>query len=131
MPGLAPFRALEMAVTHSSAAVVLSGMDGPGPADAAQDARIASVPADSFEALFGLQGDSRLPIAFLSNFDCPNCRVLDAILTDCDAANPGTFSIVRQELPLLGAALRTASKAGDSVRMATAQYTNVRCARVW
>ena len=61
--------------------------------------------------MFGLEGDSRLLIAFLSDFNCRNCRVLDAILLEYDAANPGIIRFVRQELPLLGAASKTANKA--------------------
>lgn len=111
MPGLTPFRELETAGALSTGAGQLVGLEGATPPDAAQDARIAAVRADPCKALFGQQTDSRLPIAFFSDFNCPNCRVLDAILLDYDAANPGTIRIIRHELPLLGAASTIASQA--------------------
>ena len=111
LPGLSPFRQLETAGALSTGAGLLVGLDGAAPADAAEDAHIAAVRADPCAALFGTQTDSRLPIAFFSDFNCPNCRVLDAILLDYDAANPGTLRIIRHELPLLGAASTIASQA--------------------
>lgn len=111
LPGLAPFRELETAGALSTGAGLLVGLDGAAPFDAAQDARSAAVRADPCAALFGTQTDSRLPIAFFSDFNCPNCRVLDAILLDYDASHPGTIRIIRHELPLLGAASTIASQA--------------------
>ena len=69
------------------------------------------VRANPCAALFGLQNDPRLPVAFFSDFNCPNCRILNAILTAYDAKNPGTIRIIHHELPLLGAASTVASKA--------------------
>ena len=111
LPGLPPFRELQSPGALSTGAGLLVGMDGAAPPDATQDARIAAVRSDPCAALFGRQTDSRLPIAFFSDFNCPNCRVLDAILIDYDAANPGTIQIIRHELPLLGAASTIASQA--------------------
>jgi protein-disulfide isomerase len=111
LPGLSPFRELETAGALSTSARLLVGMDGAAPTDAAQDTRIAAVRADPCAALFGTQTDSRLPIAFFSDFNCPNCRVLDAVLLDYDASHPGTIRIIRHELPLLGAASTIASQA--------------------
>jgi len=111
LPGLSPFRELETEGTLSTGAGLFVGLEGATPPDAAQDARIAAVRADPCKALFGQQTDSRLPVAFFSDFNCPNCRVLDAILLDYDAANPGTIRIIRHELPLLGAASTIASQA--------------------
>ncbi len=111
LPGLSPCRELETAGALSTGAGLRVGLDGAAPSDAAEDARIAAVRADPCAALFGTQTDSRLPIAFFSDFNCPNCRVLDAILLDYDAANPGTIRIIRHELPLLGAASTIASEA--------------------
>ena len=111
IPGLAPFRELEMAGAQSTAALALSGVDGPLARNTAQDARIASVRADPCTALFGPTIDARLPIAFFSDFNCPNCRVLETILNAYDAAHPMSIRIVRHELPLLGAASIIASKA--------------------
>jgi protein-disulfide isomerase len=111
LPGLAPFRELQSPGALSTGAGLLVGMDGAAPPAATQDARIAAVRSDPCAALFGRQTDSRLPIAFFSDFNCPNCRVLDAILIDYDAANPGTIRIIRHELPMLGAASAIASQA--------------------
>ncbi len=109
--GLAPFRELTTAGTLSTANGLLTGLDGPAPADPTQQARVAAVRANPCKALFGLQTDPRLPIAFFSDFNCPNCRVLEANLTRYDAENPDTIRIIHHELPLLGADSVTASKA--------------------
>ncbi len=111
LPGLAPFRELQSHGALSTGAGLLVGLDGAAPPDAEQDAFIAAVRSDSCAALFGRQTDSRLPIAFFSDFNCPNCRVMDAILINYDVANPGTIRIIRHELPLLGAASTIASQA--------------------
>ena len=111
LPRLTPFRALETAGALSTSAGLLVGLEPATSPDAAQEARIAAVRADLCAALFGPQTDTRLPVAFFSDFNCPNCRVLDAILLDYDAANPGTLRIIRHELPLLGAASTIASQA--------------------
>ena len=110
LPGLAPFRRLDTAGALSTGAGLLVGIDDAAP-DAAQTARMAAVRADPCRALFGPQTDQRLPIAFFSDFNCPNCRVLEAILVAFDAANPSTIRIIRHELPLLGPASTIASQA--------------------
>ena len=109
--GLSPFRALDGAGTLSVASALTAGFDQSLAADPAQEARIAAVRADPCTALFGAVADPRLPIAFFSDFNCPNCRILNDVLMGYDAANPGTIRIVRHELPLLGAASVLASKA--------------------
>ena len=111
IPDLMPFRELETAGAVSTGAGLLVGLDAPATPDPERDARIAAVRTDPCTALFGSQTDQRLPIAFFSDFNCPNCRVLDAILLDYDAANPGAIRIIRHELPLLGAASTIASQA--------------------
>ena len=111
LPGLAPFRELETAGALSNSTGLLVGLDESAPPDAAQDARMIAVRADPCTALFGRQTDSLLPIGFFSDFNCPNCWVLDAILLDYDAGHPGTIRIIRHELPLLGAASTIASQA--------------------
>jgi len=111
LSGLSPFRELETAGALSTVAGLLAGLDGAAPANAAQDARTTAVRADPCAALFGTQTDSRLQIAIFSDFNCPSCRVLDAILLDYDASHPGTIRIIRHELPLLWAASTIASQA--------------------
>jgi protein-disulfide isomerase len=109
--GLAPFRALETTGTLSTASGLLIGLDAGQPPDAVGDVMIAEVRANPCAALFGTQKDPRLPIAFFSDFNCPNCRILYAILTEYDAKHPDTIRIIHHELPLLGAASTIASKA--------------------
>lgn len=111
MKGLPPFRELEGAGAVSSANAAFAGIDKVPAADPDQKRRIADVRADPCTALFGRLTDGRLPVAFFSDFNCPNCRILDAILTEYDAANPGSIRIIRHELPILGPASVTASKA--------------------
>lgn len=109
--GLAPFRELETMGTLSTGNVLTLGMDGAKTPDPAREAIVAAVRADPCTALFGTQTDQRLPVAFFSDFNCPNCRILEAILNGYDAENPGVLRIVHHELPLLGAASTIASQA--------------------
>ncbi len=111
IPDLPPFRELETAGQVSAAGGMLVGLDQPATPDPAQLARIATARANPCAALFGPQTDPRLPVAIFTDFNCPNCRVLEAILHDYDAANPDTIRIIRHELPLLGAASTIASQA--------------------
>lgn len=109
--GLAPFRELADAGALSSANNLIVGLDVAKTPDPAKAARIDAIRADPCAALFGHAKDLRVPVAFFSDFNCPNCRVLEEILADYQTANPGVLRLVRFELPLLGAASTTASKA--------------------
>ncbi len=111
LPGLAPFRELETSGGISSGAGLLAGLDAPQPPDALQEARIAQVRADPCTALFGDLADPRLPIAFFSDFNCPNCLLLNATLEEFLAARPDDLRIIRHQLPLLGQASTIASQA--------------------
>lgn len=111
LPGLAPFRALDTSGGLSTGAALMAGLDAPMPPDPLQEARIAAVHADPCAALFGAQPDPRLPIAFFSDFNCPNCQALDATLQKLIAARPDDLRLVRHQLPLLGAASTVASQA--------------------
>lgn len=110
IPDMMDVHELEIAGAVSTGAGLLFGLNAPTSPDPAHDARAAAVRADSCTALFDSQTDQCLPIAFFSDFNCPNCRGLDAILLDYDAAIPGTICIIRHELPLLGAASTIASQ---------------------
>lgn len=110
MSGLAPFRLLETGGPVSTGAILQLGSDLVA-ADPADVAVAAVVRSDPCAALFGLQVYPRLPIAFFSDFNCPNCRILDATLLAYDSEHPRTIRIVRHELPLLGEASIVASKA--------------------
>jgi protein-disulfide isomerase len=111
LDGLAPFRELAGTGALSSTNNLIVGLDVAKAPDPAKAARIAAIRADPCAALFGLAKDLRVPVAFFSDFNCPNCRVLETILADYQTANPGVLRLVRFELPLLGAASTTASKA--------------------
>jgi protein-disulfide isomerase len=111
LPGLAPFRVLQSTSGLSSGSSPLAGLDAPAPPDPQQDARIAAVRANPCGALFGPLTDTRLPIAFFSDFNCPNCKALGEILQDIAASYPDQLRIIRHELPLLGAASTLASQA--------------------
>lgn len=86
----------------------LEATPSPGPQ---QDALVVAVRADPCGALFGPLTDARLPIAFFSDFNCPNCKALNKILQDIVASRPAELRIIRYELPLLGAASTVASQA--------------------
>ena len=111
LPGLAPFRALETSGGLSTAAGLLAGLDAPRQPDPSQEARVAAVRADPCTALFGGLADPRLPIAFFSDFNCPNCQLLNATLEEFLAARPDDLRLIRHQLPLLGTALTVASQA--------------------
>lgn len=109
LPGLAPFRMLKTPGVVSGSGALLTGLDTAKAAPAPD--LMADVAANPCAALFGIKDDPRLPVAFFSDFNCPNCRVLNLTLTEYDARHPGTIRIIRHELPLLGAASSIASKA--------------------
>ena len=111
LPGLAPFRALEPSVGLSTTAGLLVGLDAPTQTDPLQEARVAAVRADPCTALFGGLADPRLPIAFFSDFNCPNCQLLNATLEGFLAARPNELRLIRHQLPLLGTASTVASQA--------------------
>jgi protein-disulfide isomerase len=111
IPGLAPFRELETSGGLTSGAGMLAGLDAPRSPDPAHEARIAAVRADPCTALFGGLSDPRLPIAFFSDFNCPNCLLLNATLEEVLAARPDDLRLIRHQLPLLGRASTIASQA--------------------
>lgn len=111
LPGLAPFRALEASGGLSGTAGLLAGLDAPAAPDPQQEARVAAVRADPCRALFGDLTDPRLPIAFFSDFNCPNCHALNRTLEELLAARPDDLRLIRHQLPLLGAASTVAGQA--------------------
>jgi protein-disulfide isomerase len=111
LPGLAPFRVLQSTGGLSAGSSPLAGLEATAPPDPQQDARVAAVRADPCSALFGPLTDTRLPIAFFSDFNCPNCKALGEILQDIVTSYPDQLRIIRHELPLLGAASTLASQA--------------------
>ena len=111
LDGLAPFQALDRAGALSTANALMLGLDDKTAQDASHATRVETVRAAPCNALFGQTKDQRIPVAVFSDFNCPNCRVLETVLEDYQKANPGVLRIIRFELPLLGAASTTASKA--------------------
>jgi protein-disulfide isomerase len=111
LPGLAPFRVLQSTGGLSAGSAALAGLEPTAPPDPEQEARVAAVRADPCSALFGPLTDARLPIAFFSDFNCPNCKALNEILQDQIATRPDRLRLIRHELPLLGAASTLASQA--------------------
>ncbi|MBC7737363.1 MAG: hypothetical protein H7245_09140, partial [Candidatus Saccharibacteria bacterium] len=111
LPGLAPFRAMETSGGLSTAVGLLAGFDAPKPPDHLQEARIAAVRADPCTALFGGLADQRLPIAFFSDFNCPNCQLLNATLEEFLASRPDDLRLTRHQLPRPGTAPTVASQA--------------------
>lgn len=111
LPDLVPFRAVQGTGGLSAGSAALAGLEPSAPPDPQQDARVAAVRADPCGALFGPLTDTRLPIAFFSDFNCPNCRVLDEILQEITAARKDDLRLIRHELPLLGSASTVASQA--------------------
>ena len=110
LPGLLPFRELVTGGSVSVASQVFAGLTTATPSE--DHARtIEEVRADPCTALYGPRRDGPMPVAFFSDFRCPNCRVMDRRLGELDADAPGRFRIVHHELPILGAASVTASRA--------------------
>jgi protein-disulfide isomerase len=111
LPRLAPFRALQTTGGLSAGSGAWAGLEATVPPDPQQDAWDAAVRADPCGALFGPLIDERLPIAFFSDLNCPNCKALNEILQDIAAIRPEEVRVIRHELPLLGAASTVASQA--------------------
>ncbi|WP_198144910.1 DsbA family protein [Pseudorhodobacter aquimaris] len=109
LEGLAPFRELDTTGTVSGANSMLIGLDGAPTPDAAR--RVAAARADPCTALFGQTTGTGIPVAFFSDFNCPNCRQLETTLANYQTKHPDVLQIKRFQLPLLGAASVTASKA--------------------
>lgn len=109
LEGLEPFRQLVSDGAVSTGSMAFAGLQREAAEDVA--ARALEVRAAPCEPLFGDAGaDGALPIAYFSDFNCPYCRVLEGVLADVLAADPG-LRLVRHELPLLGAASASAARA--------------------
>lgn len=111
IPDLAPFRQLAVTGPTTSAAVIFAGLEKREPLTA-EDLRLdLAVKSDPCTAFYGTRRENPVAVAFFSDFGCPNCRIMEARLAEMDASNPGSFRIVRHELPILGLASITASRA--------------------
>ena len=111
LPDLAPFRELVTAGVVSGGSLIFADLPGDAPLDPVLAALRQSVRDDPWTALYGPSQSSAVPIAVFSDFRCPNCRVMDARLSEIAADDPDAIRIVRHELPIFGGASITASRA--------------------
>lgn len=107
VPGAPGFRALEGAVGLTAGQQALfAGIEATDPA---VDRALALVRENPCRALYG-DAPAPVPVALFSDFNCPNCPVMDANVTAVLARTADT-SLHRHQLPLLGRASETASRA--------------------
>lgn len=111
IPGLNPFRELITGGSISASGIAFLGLSDENATSPALKRLEQTVRDDPCRALFGDAQQGLLPVAVFSDFRCPNCRVMDARLAEIEAEMPGTFRIIRHELPIFGAASVTASRA--------------------
>ena len=111
LPDLPPFRRLRGDGPATLAGAALVGIDTGAAEPATDPALLREVRDDPCAALFGETGAGPVPVAVFSDFACPICRVMEERLADLEASDPGSFRIQRHQLPLLGAASTTASRA--------------------
>ena len=110
--GLEPFRWLVGTGPPTSiSGSILVGIDSPEPLTPEEERMLQAVRDDPCAAFFGPRQTGPVPVAMFSDFKCPVCKVMNNRLADLQAEAPDSFRIVRHELPLLGAASRTASRA--------------------
>lgn len=110
--GLEPFRQLVGAgPPTSTSGSVLVGIESPEPRTPEDERMLQTVRDDPCAAFFGRRQTGPVPVAMFSDFRCPVCKVMNNRLAELQAEAPDSFRIVRHELPLLGAASRTASRA--------------------
>lgn len=110
--GLEPFRQLvgTRPVTTLSDAIFV-GIDPPEPVTPDYELILQTVRDDPCVAFFGPRQTGPVPVAMFSDFRCPTCKVMNKRLAELQAQAPDSFRVVRHELPLLGVASRTASRA--------------------
>lgn len=110
--GLEPFRRL---VGKGSPAALSGGafvgLDRPEPSTPEDETILQTVRDDPCAAFFGPRQTGPVPVAMFSDFRCPICKMMNKRIAELQAESPDSFRIVRHELPLLGAASRTASRA--------------------
>lgn len=87
------------------------GLDTPEPLSPDDQLLLRIVRDDPCAAFFGGPQTGPVPVAMFSDFRCPICQTMNERLAELQAQAPDSFRIIRHELPLLGAASLTASKA--------------------
>ncbi|QFU07208.1 DSBA-like thioredoxin domain protein [Rhodobacteraceae bacterium THAF1] len=111
IPDLPPFRRLRGTGSATSGAAIFAGLDVGKPENEAGTELKQMVRGDPCTAFFGRNQGDAVPIAMFSDFACPICRIMDDRLAELEESDAGTFYIVRHQLPILGAASETASRA--------------------
>jgi len=110
--GLAPFRTLKTSGQVSGASAALVGLDALDGNDPERLARMNAVKTDICGALFGTNlSVGVVPIAYFSEFRCPNCRALERDLDEILAEGSDTVQLVQHELPIFGPASELAARA--------------------
>lgn len=106
-----PFRRFLGSGSATRAAAIFAGLDA-GEAEADTNGRLKDVVrADPCSAFYGNQETDIVSVAVFSDFACSICRIMDDRLSDLEARDPNRFRIVLHQLPLLGVASETASRA--------------------
>ena len=118
LPDLPPFRELTSAGRVSTGtgsggagAALLAGLPDIVPDDPGVSMLRQRVRADPWMALYGAVAQPAVPVAVFSDVRCPNCRVMEARLSEVVAGDPSAVRVVRHELPIFGAASITAARA--------------------
>lgn len=109
--GLDPFRRIVGLGTVTTDASVFAGIDTPVPSTPEDEQVLRMVRGDPCVAFFGPPQTGPVPIAMFSDFACPICKLMNKRLAEIQANAPDSFRLVRHELPLLGIASSTASRA--------------------
>jgi len=111
IPGAPPFRRFLGSGSATPAAAIFAGLDAGEPEAETNDRLKDIVRADPCSAFYSSQKSDVVSVAMFSDFACPICRIMDDRLSDLHLSKPNSFTIVRHQLPLLGVASATASRA--------------------
>jgi predicted DsbA family dithiol-disulfide isomerase len=109
--GLAPFRRVIVSRPITTAGAVFVGLDAPVQSSPEDEQIQRMVRRDPCTAFFGPRRSGAVPLAMFSDFACPICKMMNKRLAEIQANTPDSFRLVRHELPLLGVASKTASRA--------------------
>lgn len=117
IPGLAPFRSLDAqgSVTAQGGGALI-GIEPTGEAPS-WHAWVPRVTSDPCRYLFAGGDGAAVPVAYFTDYQCPNCRLLEARLADYAADHPESIVLIRHELPLLGPSSVIAARALLAARL--------------
>ncbi|WP_341212672.1 DsbA family protein [uncultured Limimaricola sp.] len=112
LPRLPGFRALDAAGAVSAGAQsAFIGIDA-APQASNRVTQREALRATPCAALFGdWPKGGAVPLAYFTDYNCPNCRVFETRLANFEAGNAGAIRIIRHEFPLLGPPSVTAARA--------------------